>query len=193
VQLPHVALSPLVLPLLSCRRSICDDSSADYTQLHLVDSQHISRCAAVIPPLHRKIFSLQPNHRGVNKGTASSLPIPAISPSPFDLTAPGLQRSGSILRSQFDYFSLALLGSTVSACVVPLQRLDELSTVGLLCAQAIPALCKFFAHPVIPNLHASILDNNLFNSLHTHKRIPSFWIYGASWCSWVNAISPDAM
>jgi hypothetical protein len=104
--LPHVALSPLVLPLLSCRCSICDDSSADYTQLHLVDSQHISHCAAVIPPLHRKIFSLQLNHRGVNKGTASSLPIPAISPSPFDLTAPGLQCSGSILWSQFDYFLL---------------------------------------------------------------------------------------
>jgi hypothetical protein len=136
-----------------------------------IDPQHISRCGAVILSLCRKIFSLGPNHRGVNKGPAS-LSVPAISPSPFDLAAPGLQRSDSILRSQFDHFALALLNSTVSACVVLLQRLDGLFIVGSLYAQAIPTLCKIF--PVIPNLHASILDDNLFNSLHRHKRIPSF-------------------
>jgi hypothetical protein len=42
-----------------------------------------------------------------------------------------------------------------------LQHLDELSTVGLLCAQAIPTLCKISAHPVIPNLHVITLAANL--------------------------------
>jgi hypothetical protein len=95
VHLPHVALSPLGLPPLSCRRSICDNSSACHTRLRPVDSQRISRCGAVILSLRRNIFSLRPKHRGVNKGTASSLPVPAISPFPFDLTTPGLQGSDS--------------------------------------------------------------------------------------------------